>query len=112
MVDADAGGLLAYNYLSGEPITGLEAGRPLLTRGPDSRFTLANLMRAQVYSAFATLSLGMGILRDEGVAVDVLLAAYVALWLNVTKRERLRSQAQVSYLPGRPLAPLVLNPEP
>src|SRR5690606_25398625 len=43
--DADGGGLLAYNYLSGEPITGLEAGRPLFTRTPDSRLTLANFAR-------------------------------------------------------------------
>ena len=53
--DADGGGLLAYNYLSGEPITGLEAGRPLFTRTPDSRLTLANFARTQVYSAFGTL---------------------------------------------------------
>lgn len=74
VAESDAGGLLAYNYLSGEPITGLEAGRPLLTRGPDSRFTLANLMRAQVYSAFATLSLGMRVLVDEGVRIDLMYA--------------------------------------
>ena len=72
--DPDAGGLLAYNYLSGEPITGLAEGRPLFIRTPDSRFTLANFMRAQVYGAFATLSLGMRVLAREGAAVDELLA--------------------------------------
>jgi sugar (pentulose or hexulose) kinase len=72
--DADGGGLLAYNYLSGEPITGLAEGRPLIVRTPGSRLTLGNVMRTQVYGAFATLSLGMRVLRDEGVEVDTLLA--------------------------------------
>ena len=72
--DADGGGLLAYNYLSGEPITGLDAGRPLVVRTPDSRLTLANFMRTQLYSAFGTLSLGMHVLQGEGVAIDAMLA--------------------------------------
>ncbi|TGO05738.1 xylulokinase [Serinibacter arcticus] len=72
--DADGGGLLAYNYLAGEPVTGLSEGRPLIVRTPDSRLTLGNLMRAQVYGAFGTLSLGMRILTREGVEVDALLA--------------------------------------
>lgn len=72
--DADGGGLLAYNYLSGEPVTGLSEGRPLVVRTPDSRLTLANLMRAQVYGVFGTLSLGMRILEAEGARVDQLLA--------------------------------------
>ena len=66
--DADGGGLLAYNYLAGEPITGLAEGRPLIVRTPGSRLTLGNFMRTQVYGAFATLSLGMRVLRGEGVA--------------------------------------------
>ncbi len=49
--DADGGGLLAYNYLAGEPITGLDEGRPLVVRTPGSRLTLANFARAQVYGA-------------------------------------------------------------
>jgi sugar (pentulose or hexulose) kinase len=72
--DPDGGGLLAYNYLSGEPITGLAEGRPLFVRTPDSRLTLANFVRAQVYGAFGTLSLGMRILAAEGVEVDSLFA--------------------------------------
>lgn len=72
--DADGGGLLAYNYLSGEPITGLDEGRPLIVRTPDSRLTLANFMRTQVYSAFGTLSLGMRVLRGEGVELDAMFA--------------------------------------
>ncbi|MBO3083442.1 xylulokinase [Cellulomonas fengjieae] len=72
--DADGGGLLAYNYLSGEPITSMPEGRPLFARTPDSRLTLANFMRTQVYSAFGTLSLGMRVLRDEGVELDAMYA--------------------------------------
>ena len=72
--EADGGGLLAYNYLSGEPITGLAEGRPLVVRTPDSRLTLPNFMRTQVYSAFGTLSLGMQVLAGEGVELDEIFA--------------------------------------
>ncbi len=72
--EADAGGLLAYNYLAGEPISGLEEGRPLVVRTPDSRLTLANFVRAQVYGVFGTLSMGMQVLAAEDVAVDRMLA--------------------------------------
>jgi sugar (pentulose or hexulose) kinase len=72
--DADAGGLLAYNYLAGEPITALDEGRPLVVRTPDSRFTLANFMRAQLYGVFGTLALGMRVLDGEGVALDRMFA--------------------------------------
>ncbi len=71
----DGGGLLAYNYLSGRAITGLDEGRPLFVRTPDSRFSLANFMRAQLYGAFATLRLGMRrTATEEGVALDSLFA--------------------------------------
>lgn len=66
----DAGGLFAYNQVAAEPIAGLDAGRPLFVRTPDSSFTLAGLMRTQLYGVFATLALGMRVLRDEGVALD------------------------------------------
>ena len=72
--DPDAGGLLAYNHLAGEPIAGLTEGRPLFVRTPDSRFTLANFMRAQLYGVFGTLALGMRVLQREGVALDRMLA--------------------------------------
>ncbi|MCU1445689.1 xylulokinase [Cryobacterium sp.] len=72
--DADAGGLLAYNHLAGEPIAGLTEGRPLFVRTPDSRLTLANFMRAQLYGVFGTLSLGMRVLADEGVELDAMFA--------------------------------------
>lgn len=70
----DAGGVLAYNQLAGEPIAGLSEGRPLVVRTNDSQFTLANLMRAQLYGVFATLSLGMSVLDDEGVELDQMFA--------------------------------------
>ncbi|WP_171046809.1 xylulokinase [Pseudarthrobacter sp. NamE5] len=72
--EADAGGLLAYNYLAGEPIAGLSEGRPLFVRAPDSSFTLANFMRAQLYGAFATLILGMRVLAQENVGIDRMFA--------------------------------------
>jgi sugar (pentulose or hexulose) kinase len=71
---SDAGGLFAYNQVAGEPIAGLDAGRPLFVRTPDSRLTLANTMRAQLYGVFATLALGMRVLRDEGVELDRMYA--------------------------------------
>lgn len=72
--ESDAGGLLAYNYLSGEHITGFAEGRPLLLRTPDSRLSLANFMRAQLFATFATLSVGMKVLAAEGVELDSLYA--------------------------------------
>ncbi|MDQ1205700.1 xylulokinase [Microbacterium sp. SORGH_AS_0862] len=72
--EADAGGLLAYNHLAGEPIAGLDEGRPLVVRTPDSRLTLANFMRAQLYGVFGTLALGMRVLAEEGVALDLMFA--------------------------------------
>ncbi|HYO35903.1 MAG TPA: FGGY-family carbohydrate kinase [Geodermatophilus sp.] len=71
----DGGGMLAYNYLSGEPITGLEEGRPLFVRSPDSRFDLATFMRTHLYSSLATLRIGMDVLqRAEGVRLDRMFA--------------------------------------
>ncbi|MDP3949206.1 xylulokinase [Microbacterium sp.] len=72
--EADAGGLLAYNHLAGEPIAGLDEGRPLFVRTPDSDFSLANFMRAQVYGVFGTLALGMQVLEAEGVGLDRMFA--------------------------------------
>ena len=72
--EADGGGLLAYNYLAGEPITGLTEGRPLVVRTPGSHLTLANFMRTQLYAAFGTLSLGMNVLHGEGVKLDSMFA--------------------------------------
>jgi sugar (pentulose or hexulose) kinase len=72
--DADGGGLLAYNYLSGEPITQLEEGRPLFVRTPESRFTLSNFMRTHLFSALSTLKIGLDILfEQEQVKIDRVL---------------------------------------
>ncbi|MGY1644057.1 xylulokinase [Geodermatophilus sp. SYSU D00703] len=71
----DCGGLLAYNYLSGEPITDLEEGRPLFLRSPDSRFDLATFMRTHLFAALATLRIGMDVLlEDEGVRLEAMFA--------------------------------------
>lgn len=72
--DADCGGLMAYNYFSGEPVTGLNEGRPMFVRMPDAEFTLANFMRSHLYSAMATLKIGNDILlKEEHVKVDSLM---------------------------------------
>jgi sugar (pentulose or hexulose) kinase len=71
--EADCGGVMVVNYLSGEPVTGFTEGCPLVVRGPESRFTLANFLRAQLYSTMATLKIGMDILAREKVAIDRLM---------------------------------------
>lgn len=69
--DADCGGLLSYGYVSGEHVTGFEEGRPLFVRSSESRFTLANFLRAHLFSALCALRTGLNILfEDEGVQVD------------------------------------------
>lgn len=70
--DADCGGVLVCNYMAGEGVTHLDEGRPLVLRRADSKFTLANFFRATLYSAMATLKLGMDILAKENVAIDSL----------------------------------------
>jgi sugar (pentulose or hexulose) kinase len=72
--EMDCGGLVSYNYYGGEPITGLEQGRPLFVRLPDSRLTVANFMRSLLFSALGTLRIGMDILTEkEQVRLDRLL---------------------------------------
>jgi sugar (pentulose or hexulose) kinase len=72
--DADGGGLLAYNYVSGEHITHLEEGRPMFVRTPESRFTLSNFMRVHLFSSLGALKIGMDILfEQEKVKLDQLL---------------------------------------
>ena len=70
--DPDCGGIITYNYLAGEGVTHLDGGRPMVVRRPDSRFTLANFLRSQLYATMATLKIGMDILVEEGVAIDSL----------------------------------------
>jgi sugar (pentulose or hexulose) kinase len=72
--DADGGGLLAFNYVSGEHITHLEEGRPMFVRTPESRFTLANFIRTHLFSSLGALKIGMDILfEQERVKLDQLL---------------------------------------
>ena len=91
--DMDAGGILSYGYLSGENITNIPEGRPLLVRTPKSNFNLANLMRVNLYTAFGALQMGMktltekeqvkvdqifghgGIFKTEGIAQQILASA-------------------------------------
>ena len=69
--DSDSGGLLAYNYFSGEPVTGLAEGRPLFVRSVNDRFNLANFMRAHLYGSVAVLKIGNDILfNEEKISVD------------------------------------------
>lgn len=72
--DKDCGNLLAYNYFSGEHITGFEEGRPLFVRKPDSKFNLANFMRVHLFTSLGALKTGLDILlKEEGVQVDEVL---------------------------------------
>lgn len=72
--DEDTGGLLSYGYYSGENITGIPEGRPVLVRKPDSNLNIANLMRAHLFTAFGALKIGMRILEDENVLTKSMIA--------------------------------------
>ena len=72
-VDSNCGGLINYPFRSGEFLAGLPEGRPLFARGPEARMSLGNFMRAQLFSAFSPVKIGMDVMtKDEGVAVDSL----------------------------------------
>ena len=68
--DMDCGGLLSYNYFSGEGVTDINAGRPVFMRQPDADFTIANFMRTHLLSALATLKIGLDILKEENVEIE------------------------------------------
>ena len=69
--DADCGGLMSYNYISGEPVAGMVDGRPLFVRSANDKFNLANFMRAHLYGAIGVLKFGNDILfKEENVKVD------------------------------------------
>ena len=69
--EPNCGGVILYNYLSGEPVTGFEKGALVLARTAEDNFSLANLMRSNLYSAMATLKIGLDLmLKEEGVKVD------------------------------------------
>ncbi len=69
----DAGGILLYNYISGESVAHTDRGVPMVLRKPDLPLHLADFLRAHLYSAAATLNLGMRLLRDEEVRIDSLI---------------------------------------
>ncbi len=71
--DTDCGGVLTYNYMAGEGVTHLDAGRPMVVRNPESKFSLANFLRSQLYATMSTLAVGMKILNEEEVAIDRLM---------------------------------------
>ena len=72
--DTDCGGLLSYNFFAGEPVVGLNEGRPMFVRTPDAKFSLANFMRSNLYGALATLKVGNDILsKEENVPIDRLM---------------------------------------
>ena len=69
--DADCGGLISYNYISGEPVTGLADGRPLFVRSANDKFNLANFMRTHLYASVGVLKIGNDILfNEEKIKVD------------------------------------------
>ena len=70
--ETDCSGVLTFNYLAGEGVTHLDEGRPMVVRRPESRLTLANFLRSQLYATMATLKIGMDILAGEHVAIDSL----------------------------------------
>ena len=73
-VDSNCGGLINYPFRSGEFLAGLPEGRPLFVRGPEASMSLGNFMRAQLFSAFSPVKIGMDVMtKDEGVAVDSLV---------------------------------------
>ena len=72
--DADCGGLLSYNYFSGEHVTGFNEGRPVFARTPDAKFNLANFMRVNLFTSLGALKVGLDILmKEEHVQVDQIL---------------------------------------
>jgi sugar (pentulose or hexulose) kinase len=71
--DDDCGGLLSYNYFSGEGVTDVDEGRPVFLRLPDAKITLPNFMRTHLLSALATLKIGLDLLTDkENICIDKL----------------------------------------
>ena len=71
--DTDCGGLISYNYFSGEPVTGFDEGAPLFVRKAEDKFNLANFMRTHLYSSLAALKAGLDLMfKEEDVKVDTM----------------------------------------
>lgn len=71
--DSDCGGVVVYNYMAGEPIAHVYDGRPLVIRTPDANFTLANFVKAQLYSPMATMRMGIDLLSDENIKINKIM---------------------------------------
>ncbi len=93
--DSNCGGLVSFNYFSGEPVTNLSSGRPLFLRSENSNFNLANFIRTQIYSTMATLKIGMEILENEQVKIDC-LTAHGGLFKTPVVGQRLMAAAMNS----------------
>ena len=65
--DPDCAGITATNWISAEPLAGVDRPFPYLTHTADAHLTRANVIRAELKAVFATLVKGMEILRAEGV---------------------------------------------
>ena len=68
--DENCGGLVGYNFLSGEPIAEVQSGIPMIARTPDGKLTLSNFMKMQIYSSLGSLAIGCDILKKEKVEID------------------------------------------
>lgn len=91
--DADCGGVLSYNYYSGEHVTGLSGGMPLMMRTPTADFTIENLMRSLVYSCMATLKIGMDILTKQEHITLTQIYAHGGLFKSPIASQRFLSAA-------------------
>ena len=91
--DPDCGGILSYNYISGEPVAGLVDGRPLFVRSANDKFNLANFMRAHLYASIGVLKIGNDILlKQEGVKVDR-ITGHGGLFKSTTAGQRVLGAA-------------------
>ena len=68
--DENCGGLIGYNFLSGEPVAEVMKGAPMIARTPDGKLTLSNFMKMHIYSALGSLAIGCDILKREKVKID------------------------------------------
>ncbi|MDD7433733.1 MAG: FGGY-family carbohydrate kinase [Peptoniphilaceae bacterium] len=66
---------LVYNYLSGEHITDIQVGAPMILRKAGKKLKLADFMKLQLFSIFSTLTYGYRLLNSqEGIQIHALTA--------------------------------------
>lgn len=66
--------LTAFNFSAGETLAHTSKGVPMLIRGSESNSSIAEFMQAQIYSAIATLKLGLDILQKENIEIESVTA--------------------------------------